>query len=261
MRDPGNHLAEGRINWRGFVLPIALLVLWAALAHTPWPDKRMLVPLERVLLDPFSDPDARNLWPALGASLLRLVAGYAIGAGAGFLLGASLGLSRLTNRTIGPSFNAVRQIAVFAWIPLLTAWFGNGDGAKLVFTALSALFPMALNTQHAFAAIPVQWTEVADILRLTRWRRLTSVLLPAALPGIATGLELALIAAWLGTVTAEYAIGFGLGIGSFLSSGRDLFRMDIVLLGALVLALVGFLCNHALRLALRHATARLGGRA
>jgi sulfonate transport system permease protein len=251
-------LTRARISWRGYVLPIILLAAWAGLGHTPWADPKLLVPLEQVVLAPFRDKDAANLWAALGASLLRLLAGYAIGVAAGFVLGAAIGLSPLANRMLGASFHAMRQIAVFAWIPLLTAWFGNGDPAKLVFIALTALFPMALNTQRAFAAIPAQWRDVADMLRLSPRRRLTRVMLPAAFPGIATGLELALIAAWLGTVTAEYAMGFGIGIGTFLSAGRDLFRMDIVLLGTLALALIGFLTNHALRLALRRVTASFG---
>ena len=254
MAEPA--LASGRIAWRGFVLPLALLAAWAVIAHTPWPNPRLLLPLEQILLAPFTSADARNLWPALASSLLRCATGYAIGITAGLALGATLGLSRTAHRIATPGFNAWRQIAIFAWIPLLTAWFGNGDAAKLLFIALSALAPMALNTQRAFATIPATWHEAAAILRLRPTRRFTRVLLPAALPGITTGLELALVTAWLATVTAEYAIGFGQGIGSFLATGRDLFRMDLVLLGTLALALVGYAANHCLRRLTRHLGAR-----
>jgi ABC-type Fe3+ transport system substrate-binding protein len=103
--------------------------------------------------------------------------------------------------------------------------------AKLVFIALSAFFPMALNTQQGVRDVPVAYREVGLVLRLSRWRMLTRVVLPGALPAIFIGIEIALINAWIGTVGAEYSMGMGRGIGTFLAEGREQFRMDIVLLG------------------------------
>ncbi|MCR6630090.1 MAG: hypothetical protein NVV74_08585 [Magnetospirillum sp.] len=65
------------------------------------------------------------------------------------------------------------------------------------------------------------------------------------MPSIAIGVQLALIYAWLATVGAEYAMGLGRGVGTLLSEGREHFRMDIVLVGVLTLALVGFAINAA----------------
>jgi sulfonate transport system permease protein len=232
---------------RGLAIPFALMLAWVVLDATGLVDRRFLVPVHRVVLVPFLDPDGRTIWLGLAASLVRMVAGFAIGAGAGTLLGLAMGLSRFGHRLIGPSFTAVRQVTVFAWIPLLTAWFGNGEEAKLVFVALSALFPMALNTQQGLRDVPAAYHELADVLRLSPQRRFTHVLLPSALPSICIGVEIALISAWIGTVGAEYAMGFGRGVGIFLAEGREQFRMDIVLVGVIALALVGYFINTAFR--------------
>jgi sulfonate transport system permease protein len=77
------------------------------------------------------------------------------------------------------------------------------------------------------------------------------VLIPASLPALAVGIELALIGAWIGTVGAEYAMGFGRGLGIYLSEGREQFRMDIVIVGALTLALVGYALNRVFAIGLR----------
>ena len=95
--------------------------------------------------------------------------------------------------------------------------------------------------------MPSSYRETAAVLLLSRARRFCRVLLPAALPAIGTGLELGLFAAWLSTVTAEYAMGFGRGIGTFLSAGRDQFRMDVVILGVLSLVLVGVAAQRLMR--------------
>lgn len=249
LAKPALPTSPGNAFWRGLAVPAGLVLIWAAASHLGLVDSRLLVPPERVALVPFLDADARNLWLGIAASMLRMVSGFTLGVAAGGLLGLVMGTSGFAERAVSPSFTAVRQITLFAWIPLLTAWFGNGEMAKIVFIALSALFPMALNTHRALRDIPLAFVEVARVLRLSRRRLLTQLLIPSALPAIAIGLEIALINAWIGTVGSEYAMGLGRGVGAFLAEGREQFRMDIVIVGVLTLALLGFLLNALLRAA------------
>jgi sulfonate transport system permease protein len=233
------------VFWRGAAVPSALVLIWAVTAHTGLIRTNLLVPVERVIAAPFLDEAGRQLWLGLGASILRMIAGFAIGAAAGIALGLMTGMSHTADRAVGPTFNALRQIALFAWIPLLTAWFGNGDVAKVVYIALSAFFPTALNTHEGLRNIPTPFFEVARVLRFSRRLQITRLLLPGALPSIFVGIQIALITAWIGTVGSEYAMGIGRGIGTFVAEGREQFRMDIVILGVVVLALVGYLINLA----------------
>lgn len=230
---------------RGVAVPLGLLLAWTVVAHSGLVNSHLLVPVETVALVPFTDIHGRNLWPGLAASLARMLGGFAIGAAAGLLLGLAMGLSRRVDRLFGPTVHTIRQIALYAWIPLLTAWFGNGEPAKLVFIALSAFFPIVLNTQEGLAGVPAQYREVARVLTLSRGQLVRRVLLPGALPSIVTGVQLALIYAWLATVGAEYAMGLGHGVGTLLSEGREHFRMDIVIVGVLALAFIGFAINAA----------------
>lgn len=228
---------------RGLLIPGLIVVVWTAVTHGGLISSNLLVPIERIVALPFSDEAGVQLWPALLASIVRLVIGFAIGAAAGIALGGLMGASRLADRAVGPSFNALRQITLFAWIPLLTAWFGNGDTPKIVYVAMSAFFPAALNSYIGLRTISAQYFEVASVLRLSRLTRIRKLLLPGALPSIFVGLQIALITAWLGTVSSEYAMGNGRGLGGFLLEGRGQFRMDVVVLGVVVLALVGYLIN------------------
>lgn len=234
-------------GWRGLVVPAVLISIWAAAAHSGLVNSHILVPVEKVVAVPFLDQAGSNLWSALGISLLRMLSGFAIGGVLGLALGLVMGMWRGADRAIAPSFNAIRQVTLFAWIPLLTAWFGANDTAKLVFVSLSAFFPMALNAYEGVRNVPRDYVEVATVMRLSRRRRIAQLLLPGALPAILIGLQLALIYAWIGTVGAEYAIGQGRGIGALIEAGREQFRMDIVIVGVLALALIGLAANSILR--------------
>lgn len=103
-----------------------LLAVWQASSSLGWVDANILAsPLEvlRALHQGLLDG---SLPTAMGASLERTVAGLALGGGAGLALGLLLGLSARAERFAGPSLSALRQVAIFAWVPLLTAWFGLG---------------------------------------------------------------------------------------------------------------------------------------
>ncbi len=133
----------------------------------------------------------RQALARLGASLAREFTGFVIGATAGLLLGALLGVSRAFNRLVGPSFNTFKQISLFAWIPLISVWFGLGDTAKVVFLSLAALVPVVVNTCDGIRGTPPALLEVARVYGYTRLQTFTHVVLPAATPAIFTGIYLA----------------------------------------------------------------------
>ena len=221
---------------RGAVLPILLLAAWETASRCGLIDPHILPPLEIV---------AAGAWnPALpgdlAASLMRDLTGFALGTAAGVLFGGLLGLSRVAARLLLPSFDFVKQIAIFAWIPLIAMWFGVGETAKIVFIALAAFTPVVVNTIEGIGSAPRPLLEVGAVLTFGRFQRIRRIIIPAALPAIMTGLQLALIYAWLATIGAEYFMTAGPGIGSLIVDGRERFQMSEVMLGVVLLGCIGF---------------------
>jgi sulfonate transport system permease protein len=222
------------------VIPGALLALWWASYGLGWTESRLFVPIESVLLAGVRLVGDGELLRALGASLQRMAAGFAVGAAAGLCFGVALGLSRPLERLVGPTFHTIKQVSLFAWLPLISLWFGLGELSKIVFISLAAFFPVALNAFDGVRSVPRELIEVARALELSRVQTIRRVVLPAASPALFTGLALALIYAWLGTLGAEYLMTAGPGIGNLLTDGREHFWMDVVILGVVVIGLVGF---------------------
>jgi len=227
----------------GATIPLILLLAWAGAVHFGFLDARLWSSPEQVLAGGWGALRDGSLLAALSASLRRDLAGFAIGAGAGLILGLVLARVRLADRLLSPTLNTTRQIALFAWVPFLSLWLGNGEAGRIAFIALASFFPVLINTHQGAAQVEAGYLDVARVFCLRPHRVLLKVILPSAFPSILTGLRLGLIYAWLATIGAEYLFATTQGVGAMMMDARDLFRMDLVILGMMVIGGIGFVLN------------------
>jgi sulfonate transport system permease protein len=237
------------MDLRGLVPVAVLLVGWEAVSRSGLTDPRIVPPLEGLLGLLRVEVAQQSLLANLAASVVRDLTGFAVGASIGVAGGVLLGLSPLASVLLRPSFDVFRQIALFAWIPLIAMWFGIGEASKIVFVALAAFTPTLINTVEGTRSASAKLVEVGTLLRYRRWQMLHAIYLPAALPSILTGVHLALIQSWLATIGAEYFMTAGPGIGTLIIEGRDRFQMGQTVLGMILIGVVGFLLNRIARAA------------
>ncbi|QND69216.1 ABC transporter permease (plasmid) [Mesorhizobium loti] len=236
FRLTGRHL-------RPLAVPIALVAIWELLAHAGAADPRFLPPLEEVVARGVAEFSHGGLGFNLLASLERDLIGFACGSVAGIALGLAIGFSRLVERLLGPVLLVHRQIALFAWVPLISMWFGGSETGKVVFIALAAFQPTLINTWQGVSGIPHSYRELADVLTFGWFDFARIIAIPGALPQIFTGLHAALIYAWTATVGAELLLNIAPGIGGRMNEGQQLFHMDLLLLCVLLLGGVGVVFN------------------
>lgn len=226
----------------GLVVPLFMLIAWEAATRLGIVPITLLVPPRQVLETFQSLVSAGELQDGLKVSLARVGAGFLLGASAGFLLGSAMGLSRTIERYVGPLFHSIRQVPLLGLMPLLMLCLGIGELFKVVFIAIGALYPMTLKTYEGIRGVPRSYVEVVRVFEYSRFKLLCKVLLPAALPSIIYGLRLSLGMAWMLVVGAEL-VAASEGVGYMMTMGRQLFQMDVVLVGVIVIGTVGFMLN------------------
>ena len=231
-------------NLKGLALPVAMIVVLEVVVRVGWiPSYQMPAPSEIVLT--LRDLAEGALWKHISASLLRVLLGFAIGTSLALVFAAWVGLSREAEAYLEPTFAGLRSIPSLAWVPLLLLWLGIDETSKIVLIAIGAFFPVYLNGMAAIRDIDRKLVEVGQMLGFSRYRLVRRILLPAALPGLFTGLRSGMSLAWMFLVAAEL-IAATKGLGYLLSDGRETSRPDIVLAAIIVLAVLGKLSDGVL---------------
>lgn len=242
-----------RLDLRGLVLPAVLGLGWWLVSANGWGNSYIFITYDRIWASFVTMAADGSLARAFVGTVARMAAGFAIGAGFGVALGLLTGLNQTAGRAVSPTFHAIRQIAVFAWMPLLTAWLGIGGQTIIALVALAAFYPTVINVEAGCRNVPRPYLEVGRALELSRRQMIGAIILPAAAPAIFSGLELALATAWLSTIGAEYFVSAGDGLGIILSASRMRGSMDGVIIGIFAVGLVGFAINRALAYVSRRA--------
>jgi sulfonate transport system permease protein len=194
-----------------------------------------------------------ELADALRVSGLRVVEGLLLGGFAGVALGTAVGLSRWTEATVDPPLQMIRALPHLGLIPLFILWFGIGELPKVLLVALGVSFPLYLNTFSAIRQVDPKLFETARVLGFTFWQRIRTIVIPSAAPQVLVGLRQSLAIAWLTLIVAEQ-INASSGIGYLINNARDFLRIDVIIFGLVVYALLGIVTDGIVRVLERRAS-------
>jgi len=227
------------LNAVSLAMPAVLILAWMAITQTQWLPEQLLVSPLNVMQAAAELAESGELQEHLSKSLGRLLIGFSSGAFLGLSFGILMGLSRSFEAYCLPLFNGIRQVPSIAFIPMLILIFGIEETFKIIIVAKAAFFPVALASYDSVRGLPKPFFEVAKVYQCPVLPLLRNVVIPATVPQILTGLRLSLSRSWMVLVAAEL-LAADSGIGQMMEWGRQMFRMDIVVVGVFITGLIGF---------------------
>ncbi|MGQ0546570.1 MAG: ABC transporter permease [Betaproteobacteria bacterium] len=168
-------------------------------------------------------------------------------------LGFFMGLSPRANAYLDPVVELLRPISGIAWIPLGLFIFGVGTALPVFIMLYVAFFPLLLNTIAGVRNVDRKLVNAARTMGVSRAAMLRHVIVPAALPTVMVGFRLAFAGAWAATIAAEL-IGAPSGFGFAIEWYRQLLMSPKVFAFIVMIGIVGYLCDLALRALQRRLT-------
>lgn len=140
-----------------------------------------------------------------------------------------------------------RHVPPLSLIPLLILWFGIGEVPKAIVIILASFFPIYLNMDDGFRRCDPKLLEVGRILGMNRWTQLRKIRLPAALPGILTGMKVGMGYSLRAIIGAEM-IAADSGLGYLILDAQAMSRSDKVIIGILTIGALGLVLDGAFTL-------------
>jgi NitT/TauT family transport system permease protein len=221
---------------------VGLLVLWELLTRTGWVPALFLPSPLGVVAAGLDMLRSGELLAHVGASLGRILVGFAVGALGGVAVGLALGVFSLAEAVGNPLIAATFPIPKIALLPLLILWLGIGEASKVAVITLGVFFPMAINTYTGVRHADPLLLRAAVSFGAGRWSLIRKVMLPSALPMIFAGLKLGAGTSLLLLVAAEM-IAANSGIGFLILNEQNLMETTTLMVGIVALSLLG-LCSH-----------------
>ncbi|MDO4789235.1 MAG: ABC transporter permease [Johnsonella sp.] len=201
------------------------------------------------LYDP--NPDGSILAVHLMSSLQVALSGYGLGILIGIPLGIIMAWYPKIEMTVRPLFDLVRTVPGVAWIPVMVSLAGIGLLSKALVIFISAMVAAVINTYSGIKQTKEVHLWVGQTFGASNWELLTQVAIPSALPMIMTGCRIALGSAWTTLVAAEL-LASTRGIGYMIQQARGIYRLDIVIVGMIVIGTTGSILAGVISLVENH---------
>ncbi len=227
------------------LVPVVLLAWWwiASSGST-----NTFFPPLRVILERFAASAATGVfWGDVASSVGNLILSFVLASVIGVLLGVLLGSVNWLSWLVEPTIHFFRAIPPVALVPIFVSMIGFGNETRILSITLSALFPVLISTIDGIRSTDAERRAVTRSYRLGRWDRVVRVALPEASPRILSGMQVALITAFVVMIASEM-LGSSQGLGSRTLLAQQSFMIADMWVGILVLGVLGYLATALLSL-------------
>ncbi|BCA52995.1 ABC transporter permease [Nitrospira sp. KM1] len=226
----------------------SLLLFWwvgTAWLGEPGPLRQAFSP-DRCLAELAKLLSSGALLPHILASLKRVLVSLLFAVLVGVPVGILVGVSSRWDRATSMVFQFVRMISPLSWMPVAIMLFGIGDAPVYFLLTVAAVWPILLNTSAGVASVEERWILLARSMSATRWETVLTVVAPAILAHVLTGIRLAIGIIWIVLVPAEM-LGVSSGLGYYILDTRDRLAYSELVAVILLVGVIGYVLDLSAR--------------
>ncbi|HLQ92023.1 MAG TPA: ABC transporter permease [Xanthobacteraceae bacterium] len=224
------------------ISPIGLLILWQLLLMAGIGDRRFIPAPTDIAVRFWTLIRNGELAMHTGVTLVRVFAGFVIGAIPGVAVGLLMAMFKPVRIFFDPLIAALFPIPKIALMPLLLLAFGFGDASKIALVAIAVFFPVIVNTYTGASNIEKIYWDVAKNYGASQWVMFTRIVFFGALPMIFAGLRIALAVSFIVLVAAEF-VATKSGLGYLIWNSWELLQVDIMFVGIVTIGVLGLITS------------------
>jgi ABC-type nitrate/sulfonate/bicarbonate transport system permease component len=188
-----------------------------------------------------------EIWSSIGNTAAEVGWALAIILVAGIPIGIILGRLTWLRQMADPVVSILNSVPYVLFLPLIIFWFGLGETSRVLVVVWAGILPLIINTTAGVRNINVDYLRVGRVFCASRLRFFASILVPATMPFILTGIRLAVARALVGAIVVEFFLSSN-GLGYFVQTQTSNFQMSAAMAGIVVMAVAALLLTRAIGL-------------
>lgn len=231
--------------WPKLVAVAVVIVIWQLIVYSRWQPSFVLPGPAVVAENLVHQLDGTLLWQAIATTMGRAVAGFALSAAIGSMIGALVARNRLLRNAFGPLITGLQTMPAIAWFPFAIIFFGLNTSAILFVIVIGAAPSVAIGVISGVDHISPLLLRAATTLQLRSFALYRYVIVPAALPMFVTGLKQGWAFAWRSLMAGELVVLVANtpSIGVLLENAQNLSDMPSAIALMTVILLIGIVVD------------------
>ena len=227
---------KGSSRWLPVIPGLIVVVVWEISANLFFPEflprpSRIVAAIPEVVTNPV-------FWGSAADTTLAILEGILIGLVLGVPVGLLLGRFAPARWFSERYLHALNAMPVVAIIPLTTLWLGYSNNMRIFVTALSAFLPISIQMMDGTRRLPTEYLEVARSFHARGARIWAGVAIPASMPFLIAGLQMAAGRAMVTGITAEMIAAIQ-GLGFWVIFETRSFHHNQAFVGVLFIGALG----------------------
>jgi NitT/TauT family transport system permease protein len=202
---------------------------------------RVLLPtIQTIVTTLFNMLADGTMFQHTGATLYRVLVGFALAVGLGLPLGILMARFKPVENFFLPLVSALMPIPSFSLVPMFMLWFGIGNLTTILVVFYAATFPMLFNTWSGVRSVNPLWLRAAGAMGADERKLFWKVIIPGAFPFIITGMRQAFLRCWIAVVGAEMIAASDYGLGWVIFDAKEFLQTDVMMASIVVIGVIGF---------------------
>ncbi|MEW8973126.1 MAG: ABC transporter permease [Tissierellaceae bacterium] len=227
-----------------FIAQISLLVigvaLWEIAAQLKWIDT-FLTSSPSAIWKLFVEYTLHGkLYYHVGVSVAETMFGFLAGTILGLIIAIGLWWSNFWAKVLDPYLVILNSLPKTALAPIIIIWVGAGYSGIIVTAISISIVVTIMNMYDSFKSVDEDKIKLLNTFGATKRQVLRKLILPSSIPALISTLKISIGLSWVGVIVGEFLVSKA-GIGYLIVYGGQVFKLDIVMMGVVVLALISAL--------------------